>query len=483
MGNLRGRTSRAFLWDLFGNYGSQVSSFVISIFLARLLSPEDFGLVGLSMVFISMLNIFQEMGFASALIQNEKNTSLTYSSVFFLNVSAGLVLTVGVFFSGPLIGAFFDQPIITDLVRLLSIAFFFTSFNIVQVTILRKALDFKKLTFRRLTAQLCAGVIAVVFAYLDYGVYALVIQQIVAAAISTALLWKITNWYPKWEFSWSEIKKLSSFSLYVFAASSVNKIIEQLDTLVIGKLFSPTTLGFFSRANSLNNLVTKNSSASIAKVFFPALTQVKDDSERFERIYLKVINMVASIAIFLTCIFYLIGEELIIGLFGVKWKLSIPVFQILILKGFTYPISAMIVNAFLAKGKSKANFHFGNIRKVLQLIPFVFAYFGGFYPFLYANIVVAFLAWILNNIFAHLSLNITLKNQYLAVIPQLFFAFIFVLSIMYFFPNDFSYFWAVGKVIVFGTLFMLFLKLSKAPIVNEGSELIAKFKNRLNRDN
>ncbi len=478
MSDLKKRASKALVWSLLGSYGGQFFSFLISILLARLLTPEDFGLVGMSMVFIGMLNIFRGMGFSDALVQNESNTSLTYSSVFFLNISAGLILTFALFFSAPFIGAFYKNPIITDLVRLLSVSFFVNSFNIVHETILSKKLDFKRLTSRNLISQLIAGIVAVVFAYFDYGLYALVIQQIVAVFLSTLMIWKITDWYPKWEFSWNEIKNLGNFSKYVFAASSVNKILEQLDTLIIGKLFSPSTLGFFTRANSLNKLIIQNSSGSITAVFFPTLVQVQNDPERFEKIYLRVINIVASVAVFLTSVFYLLGEELIIGLFGAKWQSSIPIFHILILKGFTFPISAMIVNAFMAKGKSKANFHFGNIRKLLQVVPLFIAYYWGFYPFLYAHIVVAFATWILNNLFAHVSLNIPIKKQTLAVLPHLFFSFIIVLGIVILLPNGFSYFWAVVKVIAYAVLFAIYVKSTNAPILKEGVQLIMQLKKR-----
>lgn len=140
MSSLRSRTGIALAWDLLGNYGGQISSFIISIFLARLLDPEEFGLVGMSMVFIAVLQIFKDMGFASALIQNKENTSLTYSSVFYLNVFAGIIFTVVIYFLAPFIGGFYENQKVTDLVRLLSITYFISSFNIVQITILRKNL-------------------------------------------------------------------------------------------------------------------------------------------------------------------------------------------------------------------------------------------------------------------------------------------------------------------------------------------------------
>src|SRR5690606_34797138 len=188
--------------------------------------------------------------------------------------------------------AFYDNEVIGDLIRLLSVIFIISSFNIVQSTILRRSLNFKSLAIRDLTSQILAGIVAIVFAFYGFGVYALVIQQILAAIIKTILLWKITDWYPKLEFSWKEVKHLSGFSMYVLASQSLNQLIVQADTLIIGKLFSPATLGFFSRANSMNTLIYKNSVNSITKVFFPALSTVQDDDERFKGIYFKLIELV-----------------------------------------------------------------------------------------------------------------------------------------------------------------------------------------------
>ncbi|PZD76605.1 lipopolysaccharide biosynthesis protein [Mesonia sp. K7] len=467
MSTLRNKTATALAWDLFGNYGGQISGFIISIFLARLLTPEDFGLVGMSMVFIMVLQIFKDFGFASALIQNKENTSLTYSSVFYINLLAGALLTALLYFAAPLIGDFYENQKIVLIVQLLSITFFINSFNIVQSTILRRTLDFKKLTIRDLISQVIAGMVAVVLAFHEVGVYALVIQQILAAIIQTMLLWKLTDWYPKWEFSFAEVKKLTGFSAYVFAAQSVSQLILQVDTLIIGKLFSPATLGFFSRANSLNTLINKNSSTTLTKVFFPVLASIQDDDQRFQKIFLKVIHLVSVISVFLTGVFYLIGEELIIGLFGEKWEPSITIFKILIIRGFTYPISAIIVNAFLAKGKSKQNFHYGNIRKVLNLSPIIVAFIYGFIPFLYAMLVVSILAWILNIYFTKRSLHIPFIAQIKVVLPNLLFTIGVVFVIEYLFPQEFNYLITIVKAIVFSTLFWIFLRMSKSDVINE----------------
>lgn len=467
MSTLRSRTANALGWDLVGNYGGQITGFIISIFLARLLSPQDFGLVGMSMVFIAVLQVFKDFGFASALIQNKENTSLTYSSVFYINLLAGTLLTILLYFVAPLIGRFYDNQAVILIVQLLSITFFINSFNIVQSTILRKSLDFKKLTMRDLISQISAGVVAVILAFQGVGVYALVIQQILAAIIRTILLWKLTAWYPKWEFSFTEVKKLTGFSVYVFAAQSVNQIIREVDTLVIGKLFSPATLGYFSRANSLNTLINKNSSGTLTKVFFPVLSSIQDDEQRFEKIFLKVIHIVSVISVFLTGLFFLIGEELIIGLFGKKWEPSILIFKILIIKGFTYPISSMIVNAFLAKGKSKQNFHYGNIRKIMQLTPMIVAFIYGFIPFLYAMLTVSILAWLVNMYFTTRSLNVPFYAQIKAVLPILIFTALLVSILEFFMPQKFSYLWALVKLVTFSSLYLIYLRMIKSEVINE----------------
>ncbi len=453
MSGLRQKTTRALGWDLFGSYTGQIISLVISIFLARMLEPAEFGLVGMSMVFINVLSIFADFGFASALIQNKDNNSLTYSSVFYINVLAGLVLTGLVMLAAPLVGAFYKNDQVTLLVRVFSVTFLLNAFNIVQRTILRKDLNFRVLTIRGIVSQTIAGIIAVILAFRGFGVYALVIQNILAAVINTVILWRVADWYPKLEFSMSEVKKLFSFSAYVFAAHSARQVLSQIDVMAVGKLFSPATLGFYSRANSVNSLINKNSVNSISKVFFPVLSSINDDEERFKQVYLKVVNIVAGISVFLTGVFFLCGEELIIVAFGEKWEPSVFIFKILILKGFTYPVSRIVVNAFLAKGKSRENFHYGNIRKTLSLTPLIFAYFYGFEAFLYALVGMSILGWLLNNIFVSVSLKVPILTQAAAVLPYLILGTLIVAGISLVIPQDRSLVFAAVRVIMFVLLF------------------------------
>lgn len=216
MSSLKKRSAIALAWDLGGTIMRQGSGFVISIFLARLLEPEEFGLVGMAMVFISISQVFIDVGFSSALIQNKENSNLTYSSVFYLNLFAGLILTSFFYLTAPVIGAFYNSTQITELVQWLSLIFIFNSLNLVQQAILQRKLNFKILTLRIVIASTVGGVLGIIFAFQGFGVYALVIQQISTAILSTILLWTTSGWKPDFKFSMSEVKKLTSFSSFVF---------------------------------------------------------------------------------------------------------------------------------------------------------------------------------------------------------------------------------------------------------------------------
>lgn len=416
---IRERATSAFLWDAAGLLAKQGVAFFVSIILARLLMPAEFGLVAMAMVFISVSQVFADVGFTSGLIQSRDNSSLTYSSIFYLNLVAGFVLFGFFWFAAPWIAAFYEEEQITLLVRCLSLNFIFSAFNQVQQAILRRNIEFKKITTRATIAHVAGGVAAIILALQGWGVYALVAQNLMAALINTLILWRVAEWAPRLEFSWAEVKKLVGFSSYVFLSQVVNRIVTQLDTLIVGKVFHATTVGFYTRASSLNSLVTSFSSSSIARVSFPLLSQLQSDPVRFQRTYLTMIELIAFASFGLSGSLVFAGPDLIVILFGDVWMPSIYVFQILVLMSFTYPVGLLIVSTFLAAGKSKENFWFGNIKRVISLLPLPVALVWGFEPFLYSVVAAAYLNWILNNWFVMLSFKISLTSQSKPILPYL----------------------------------------------------------------
>ena len=479
MSNLRRKASTGILWELMGSYGGQIIAFVISIFLARLLSPEEFGIVGMSMVFLAILEVFKNFGFSSALIQRKNVSDLMYSSVFYANIGIGLFLTLIIFIAAPFIADFYNNSAVKPVMQLLAISFFLSSFNIVQTAILNKEFNFKFLTTRQLIANLSAGVLAIVFAFAGYGVYALVIQRIAAAVISTFLLWKVSNWRPSLTFSFAEIKQLMNFSGFVFLSQLFAKIVSELETLLFGKLFSASFLGYFSRANSLNRLIYTHSVSSLSKVLFPALSVVQDDEKRFKEIYLKLINLVSVISLGLTGVFYLSGDTIILLLFGEQWEPSVELFKIVILKGFTLPISMIVVNSLLAKGYSKEVFIVGRIREIFYIAAMPIAYYFDVYIYLYASVGVSLLALLINNFFASRYLKIGFYRQLIQIFPNLLIVGVAISLITLILSNfniHFVYRSLIGAF-AFLLIYILWLFLSKSVALKESKmlfELIVK---------
>lgn len=422
--SLKQKSGIAIAWDLGGTLAKSLSSFVISIFLARLLTPEEFGLVGMAMVFITVSQVFIDVGFASALIQNQKTTSLSYSSVFWLNLIMGLFLTTLFYLCAPYIGDFYDNQDITNLVKWLSLIFLFNSFCIVQTALLKKKLNFKVLSLSNMLAGVLGGICGVVFAFMDYGVYSLVIQNIVTAILVTIFLWSAADWKPDFKFSFKEIKKLTGFSTYVFIDRFLSSVFTRLDIIVIGKVLSPATLGYYTRAVSLNNQVTSYSSSSISKVFFPVLSSIQDDDEKFRTIYFKVVSTVCFMSFGLTGLLYVLGEDIIITLFGEKWMPSVVIFQILVISACNYPLSSIMINAFMSKGKSKENFYIGLFRKSIRVVPLYLAYKFGIIPFAIGVVVVSYFLTFTNIVFlkkyTNLSIVTHLKKIFEAIIPLVF---------------------------------------------------------------
>ena len=285
MSTLKNKTIKAFSWDILGRIFIQGNSFIVSIFLARLLGPEQFGLIATAMAFISISSVFIDIGFSAALIQSQENTQTTYSSIFFFNIFAGAVLTVLTYFTAPIIGKFYGDPEITELVRWLSLVFIFNSFNRVQNTILNKELNFKALTLRTFVASIISGLMGIYCAYQNWGVYSLVVQTLAFGFFSTLLLWSTSSWRPSLHFSIIEVKKLMGFSIYAFFDRILNSIFIRLDVLLLAKFFSPITVGFYTRASTLVDQVTKYSSTSIIRVLFPMLSEFHNNPVEYSKIY------------------------------------------------------------------------------------------------------------------------------------------------------------------------------------------------------
>lgn len=426
--NVKSKTKTSLIWDLSGAFARQFAFLFISIILARLLSPVEFGIIGISMIFISISEVFTDAGFTSGLVQQKETKDITYSSVFYLNLFISLILSGLIVMIAPMIAEFYEEQKVKSIIIYLSVIPPISALGRVQATILTKKLNFKSLTIRNLGAIILGGIVGVLFAYLGYGVYALVAQQITMAIVATLLLWLSAGWVPKLEFSLVEVKKLLGFSVYVFLDNLLRQVFNKVDTMFIGKVFSPAMLGFYSRAESLKTQVQTYTTNSLRKVIFPVLSALQNDEKGFERTYFKVFDVVTGLIVLLIAPIYFLSHEVIIFLLGNKWEPSVILFQILIFSALTSPQIGMMGKAVLAKGYSKLKFNMGLLQRLLKLLPICVGFYFGIEEFAIAVVVASTLVFFVNAIIIQFKLKFNFWRQVKKlIVPNLIFLiFIFV---------------------------------------------------------
>ncbi|MEL7222100.1 MAG: lipopolysaccharide biosynthesis protein, partial [Bacteroidota bacterium] len=288
--NLGTKSRESLLWDLGGTMVRQAAVVLVSIVLARILGPEEFGVIGMAMVFVSLSQIFVDVGFTEGLVQQKEVSDTAWSSVFYVNILISLVLGGAIYLSAPAIGSFFNNAKVGQVIRYLVLVLPIAAIGKVHAAQLVKYLNFKALSLRDIGSSIAGGIIGILAALNDQGVYSLVWQQVSTATFGTVLLWIGTGWKPRLVFSMDEIKKIFSFSSFVFFDRLLQQFFNKVDTIFIGKFFSPAILGFYSRAESFKSLVNNYSTKSIAKIAFPLFSAIQDDEKRFNDVFIQIIS-------------------------------------------------------------------------------------------------------------------------------------------------------------------------------------------------
>lgn len=447
MSSIKSKGINAFIWDLCGKIAIHASSFIVMIILARLLEPSDFGLVAMIMVIVGIATIFSDIGLGGALIQRRRVLQIHYSSVFLFNITAGFILTLLTFVSANWIANFYHNNNLISLIKVISILFTISSFHAVQSIVLRKELNYKLLTQINLIASISSGVIGIILAFLDFGVWSLIAQALSRELIINIVIWSRTSWIPSLSFSFKALKQLWRYGFNMFLAGVIDTIYEKIDYMIIGRLFLPATLGFFHQAKQLNMFVIKYSSGSLMSVLFPVLSKIQKDIKHIQRVVIKSLGLICFITFFLLGELYLTADELIVGLFGVKWEASVYYFKILAISGFAYPISALMVNILSSRGKSKDFLKLEIYKKIIQSINLYILYLYGIEVFLYGLIITSILGTSLNILFAVREIRLSFLSIYKPIIIEASISLSLILIIIY-----------IANHIYFSGFFMMLLK-------------------------
>lgn len=394
--SLKHQTVTGMVWSSVQRFGSMGISFIANLFLVRLLMPEDFGSIGILMVFIAIANLFVDAGFGAALIQKKTPTNNDYSTIFYLNLIISVVLYLVFYFTAPVISRFYQINELSDLLRVLSLILIFNSFSIIQENQLRKQLKFKKLSIVSLISALLAAICGITLAYLGFGVWSLVVNGLVNSFLKSVLLWILNKWHPVLVFSKQSLKELFSFGGFILANGLLFTLRKNIQALVIGKIFTTRDLGFYTQARKLEEIPSTSFANIVDQVSFPVFSKLQDNKVQLVNALQKSLKSLAFISFPLIILLIVIANSLITILFTDKWAESVPYFQILCVGALASCLQAANANVVNALGKSAIYFRFSVIK---TLVLFVFIAVGsvfGIKGLLYGCVIGSWFDYFIN---------------------------------------------------------------------------------------
>lgn len=331
----------AIIWSLVEKIISQLVGFIISIVLARLLTPEDFGIVGITIIFITISNVFIEAGIGNALIRKIDRTEEDLSTALYFNVAMSIVLYTLLWVISPLIAYYFEENIIINLLRISGLNLIFGSFCIVQQSILTSQLEIKKQTIITLHSQIPAGILAIVLAFKGFGVYSLILQTVISTAIKSILYWTITRWRPKSICSLESLKYLWSFGSKMTGANLIGTVFDQIYSVLIGKYIGKSELGYFAKGQQLVNQIYSILNGMVLKIALPLLSKYQGDKCKLCEEYREIVRLLAFFGAFISSLLLSCSDQIVTLLWTSKWMDSSIIMKIIAVGMIFLPIGSL----------------------------------------------------------------------------------------------------------------------------------------------
>lgn len=481
--SLKSKTLHGIFWSTTDIFGRQGIQFVISIIIARILAPADYGLIGMLTIFFGIAQSFVDSGFGIALIQKKNPTQTDYSTVFYFNIMVGLFFYAVLFFCAPLIADFFRQPLLLNLTRVLGLSVLINSFSIVQANIFAKKIDFKTIAKISLITVLFSGTTGIFMAYHGFGVWSLAIQQIVALTLNSLLLWFFSKWKPDFIFSLTSLKTMFRFGSRLLASGLLEVLFTNVYNLVIGKVFSADKLGYYTQAQKIQTIPSNLIGSTISRVTFPVFSSIQDDDKRLKQGYRKTIKIIVFLVFPLMIGLMVVAESLIKVLLTEKWLPSVVFLQLLCIIGMTYPLSSINLNILKVKGRSDIFFRLDIVKKILIAISIAISLPFGIMALIIGRVILSFISFGLNIYYSGKLIDFSIKEQLSDIFPY------FVLSlsmgiIVYlcgylFTENDVLK--LVCQLTLGAAIYIVGSYLSKFEAMYEALEIINKLKKRLSK--
>ncbi len=415
---MRRSVSIAFAWAGLEQAGRQCVRFVLSVLLARLLTPNDYGLMGMLLVFLYIAQAFVDSGLSAGLIQRKEIGPDDETSVLYINVAAGLLFTAILCAVSPLVAAFYHQPLLMPLLSASAVSVAIGSLGVVQNALLTRDMDFRIQAKVTMGSTLLSGLIGVCLAWRGWGVWSLVAQTLVQSLASVILVWKWSPWRPSGQFRWACVRRLWPFSWRMLASAQLNCIFENLYSIVIGKLYQPADLGFYTRASTMAMLPANSVGGMTQRVMFSVFSSQQDEKVALKQSFRKTVLMLSALFFPLMAGMAAVADPMVRCLLTEKWLPCVPYLQILCFSAMLYPLHALHLNLLMAQGRSDLFLRLEILKKALVVLALVMTSRLGVRPLVVSVLVVSLVSLVLNSYYTRRLVRYGWSEQIRDLLPM-----------------------------------------------------------------
>jgi O-antigen/teichoic acid export membrane protein len=404
---------RGVLWTFIDTFFSKGISIISSIILARLLTPEDFGIMGMIYVFTAVAGALIDSGLPSSLIRSKNVDYKDYNTIFFANIGLSVAIYFILYISAPYIANFYKKEILINVIRVYSILIVLGSFSAVQVAILTKKMEFKKLLILNIPGIIIGSIVGIILAHFKYNYWSIIIMQLITQIIFNIFLWNSTNWKPKFYFSKKLYKKHFNFGYKLALISILSAFFENIYNVIIGRYYSITTLGHFERARTFNNYPVGILSSILNKVSYPLLSTIQDDKVLILNAYKKIICLTFFFTFPIMSLLSVVSKPLMILVLGEKWGITAHFFKILCIAGILYPLNSFNMNLLKVYGKSDWLLKNEIIKKIIMGLLIIVSFPLGVFYMVWSIVLFSVIALWINAFYTHQLINYSLLKQLL----------------------------------------------------------------------
>lgn len=398
--SLKKKTVKGMFWSSLERFSVQAVQFLVMIVIARLLSPEEYGLIGMLAIFIAVSQSLVNSGFSQALIRKQNRSDKDNCTVFYFNIVVSLVLYLVLFLLAPSVARFYKEPILCDVLRVISIGIIINSLVVVQLAIYTTALDFRTQAKASFSGAVVSGFVGIYLAYSGFGVWALVWQQLVNYSVIAIILWIYSKWFPKLTYSWKSFRELFGFGSKLMLSGLLDTTYNNAYQLVIGKFFSASTLGFYSRAYHFSEFPSSNINNVVQRVTYPVLCSMQDNDSKLREVYRKFLRLSAFIIFPLMCLLAGVAFPFIEVILGEQWRFVSVLLIPICFNMMWYPIHSINLNLLQVKGRSDLFLKLEIIKKCFGCLFLVCSVPFGVIAMCYVGIVQSLVSLVINSYYS-----------------------------------------------------------------------------------